>query len=133
MSKAATYAHLKGIWLHIYLTPSQEFVFLGIHFQMVVYICRPSTDREAAIDTLASRQEFKLSFCEAVDEARRHTDVDGLSGAIALETDTTQFLRLLEQEKRSLSQLILLLQNDWLVLSWWSRQSHMMVAQTLVP
>ena len=57
---------------------------------------------EAAIDTVASCQEFKLSLCEAVDEARWHADVNGLSGAlgqIASETNTTQFSRSLGQEK----------------------------------
>ena len=34
------------------------------------------------IDALASHQEFRLSLCTAVDEAHRHTDVDGLSGAL---------------------------------------------------
>ena len=43
-----------------------------------------------------SNLEFELSLCEAVNEARRHADVNGLSDAlqqIALETDTTQFSR----------------------------------------
>ena len=49
-----------------------------------------------------AHQEFELSLCEAVDEARRHADIDRLSGVlgqIASETDTTQFSRSLEQEK----------------------------------
>ena len=31
--------------LKLNLTPSQEFIFLGIYFQMVRYTCHPSLDR----------------------------------------------------------------------------------------
>ena len=57
---------------------------------------------EVTIDVLASHQEFRLSLCMAVDEARRHTDVDGLSGALgqtASATHTDQLSRSLGLEK----------------------------------
>ena len=83
---------------------------------------------------IASCQEFGLSLCKAVDEARRHADVDGLSGAhgqIALATYTTQFSRSLGPEKTFSDPADL--PNNRLVLSWWSHQSNVMVDQTLVP
>ena len=50
---------------------------------------------EVTLGALVSCQACELCLCKAVDEARRHSDVNGLSGAfgrIASETDTTQFL-----------------------------------------
>ena len=84
------------------LTPSQEFVFLGIHFQMVLYICHLSTDKWKWLLMLLHHARNSSSLCNAVDEAHRHTDIDGLSdalGQIASETDTTQFSQSLEQKK----------------------------------
>ena len=62
-------------------------------------------------------------------EAHRHDNVYGLPGALwqtALETDAAQFSRSLgpERRKRFLSQLIALLPNNQLVLSWWSHWSN---------
>ena len=48
---------------------------------------------EVTVDTLVSLQECNLSLSKAVDEAHRHTDIDGLAGALgqtASETDTAQ-------------------------------------------
>ena len=49
---------------------------------------------KVTIDALASLQACNLSLGNAVDETRRHTNVDGLAGALgktASETDTAQF------------------------------------------
>ena len=88
---------------------------------MVHYTCCVDGQVEATIDALASCREFGLSRCEAVDEARQHADVDGLSaalGQIASSTYTTQFLQLLELKKTFSDPAESALLNDRLVLSW---------------
>ena len=59
----------------------------------VLHLSPIDRQMEATIDTLASRQECELSLCKAVDEACRHTDVDGLRcpWQTASETNTAQF------------------------------------------
>ena len=89
---------------------------------------------EAIIDALVSCQECELSLCKAVDEACRHTDIDGLSGTLGRLHQRPMQLRFhnhWDQRKLSLSHLIPLVPNDWLVLNWWSCRSNVMVGQSL--
>ena len=84
------------------LTPSQEFVFLEILFQTVRYTCRPLVDRWKQLVMLLHHARNSSFLCEAVDEACRHSDINGLSGAlgqIASATNTTQLSRSLGLEK----------------------------------
>ena len=45
------------------LTPSQEFIFLGIYFQTVSFICHPSTDRWKRLLTLLRHARNASSLC----------------------------------------------------------------------
>ena len=81
---------------------------------------------EATIDALVACQECGHTLCKAVDEAHRHTNIDGLPGVLG------QFRDCWDRKKQSLSQLIMLLLNDRLVLSWWSCWLNVMIGQSLV-
>ena len=70
-------------------------VFVNLLSDGVLHLSPVDGHVEAAIDALVSCQQCVFTHCKAVDEAHRHTYLDGLPDALGQTTsgtDTAQFL-----------------------------------------
>ena len=119
------------------LTPAQEFVFLGIFFQTVPFICRPSRDRWKRL--LALLKFFKKAPAPTARQWMRLIGtLTSMDSQVPLGRLHRRHLQLSfrdrwDRKRRPLTQQIPLQPYDRLMLNWWSRRSNVMVGQSLTP
>ena len=119
------------------LIPLREFVFLGIFFQTVPFICRPSADRWrrllAILRLFKNAREPSARLWMRLIGTLTSMDTQVPLGRLHRRPIQLSFRDRWDRRRRSLTQPIPILPYDRLVLAWWARKSNVMIGQSLIP
>ena len=117
------------------LIPLQDFVFLGIQFETIPFLCRPSEDRFQRLLLLIRSTVRKLSVSARIwmRIIGTLTSMDTQVELGRLHRRPLQFSFRDRWDRRSLSQQIKILPFDRRVLHWWTLRSNVMQGVSLIP
>ena len=110
------------------LVPIKDFVFLGIHFQIVPYIWRPSRDRWRRLLALL-RRFLKVTALPA----GQWMSLVGSLTSMDWRPIQLSLMGRWNRKHHSLSKRIKVTTEDKVHLWWWARPSNVMSGQTLTP
>ena len=119
------------------MVPQRDFVFLGIHFQTIPFLCRPSEDRWRRLTKLI-RQFMRAKSLSARLWMRLIGTLTSMDSQVPLgrlyrRPIQFSFRNRWDRVRRSLVQRIAVLPIDRVRLQWWARRSNVMSGRSLRP